>query len=116
MNTAVLADFHEALQLVDGNQAAAAQLALASALRDASPEAGGIQRALTVREAAIRLRLNIQTVYQLCRNGRLTSFRAGRAVRIPAAEMERFESEPLADPNPDPDPDLADPDNIEWQD
>jgi excisionase family DNA binding protein len=45
----------------------------------------------TVSEAATRLKLSSKTVYQLCKVGQLRTFRAGRAIRVPVEEIERFE-------------------------
>jgi excisionase family DNA binding protein len=48
----------------------------------------------TVAEVAQFMRLNPETVRRAIRDGRLKAVRLGRALRIPAAEMERlFESD-----------------------
>lgn len=45
---------------------------------------------LTVTEAARRLSLGRATAYQLVRQGDLPSVRIGRAVRVPAHELEAW--------------------------
>lgn len=94
MNDSVLRDYDEALALT-GDKIAAASLALAAALRDAHPAAAPAEppATLTVPEAAERLRVNKQTVYRLCRDGRLPSYKVGSALRIFTEEIERFERE-----------------------
>ena len=50
------------------------------------------KRMLTVDEAAARLNLCTKKVYAMCRAGELPCVRAGRAVRIPTEQIERFEA------------------------
>ncbi|MGO8970529.1 MAG: helix-turn-helix domain-containing protein [Myxococcaceae bacterium] len=45
---------------------------------------------LTVREAAVRLRVNPVTVYRLCAAGKLRHSRVSNAVRIAPADVESF--------------------------
>ena len=52
------------------------------------------KRMLTVDEAAARLNLCTKKVYAMCRAGELPCVRAGRAVRIPTEQVERFEANP----------------------
>ena len=47
---------------------------------------------LTVEETAARLRLSTKKVYEMCASGELPSYRAGRAIRISQADVERFEA------------------------
>ena len=61
-------------------------------------ETGGKTRpstVLTVAEAACRLNVTRQTVYQMCQSGRLRFFRpgTGQALRIPLAAVEQDENE-----------------------
>jgi len=51
-----------------------------------------------VREAAARLHLSSPEVYHLILAGRLDSFWSGDAVRVPLAEIERYETEAPAPP------------------
>lgn len=46
--------------------------------------------AVTYREAGRRLSVCERTIATLVRNGRLRAVKAGRAVRIPVVELERF--------------------------
>ena len=102
MNDAVLQDFAEALHLVNGDRAAAANLALASALRDCQPTGLAAvepaSRSYTVKETAARLGVSTKSIYQLALDGRLRSYRVGRAIRVPAEDIERFQSERSALP------------------
>ena len=49
--------------------------------------------ALTVAEVAARLKITRKTVYVMCRSHTLRCYRAGRSLRVPVEEIERFESE-----------------------
>jgi len=53
---------------------------------------------LTVKEAARRLNLSSKMIYQMCLDGRLACFRAGRAIRIRVEEIERFEADSKVTP------------------
>ena len=72
---------------------AAAILTLAAVLAgDAQPDA----RPLTVKQAADRLSVSVDAVYDLCREGRLRCFRAGEGrgtIRIRPADLHRFQIE-----------------------
>ena len=72
---------------------AAAILTLAAVLAgDAQPDA----KPLTVRQAAQRLGVSVDAVYDLCRDGRLKCFRAGEGrgtIRIRPADLHRFQIE-----------------------
>jgi excisionase family DNA binding protein len=72
---------------------AAAILTLAAVLAgDAQPDA----KPLTVRQAAQRLGVSADSVYDLCRDGRLRCFRAGEGrgtIRIRPADLHRFQIE-----------------------
>ena len=88
MNAAVNTLYAEYLAHTGGDKAAAASLALAAVIA----ETGGKTpppTALTVSEAARRLGVTRQTVYEMCQRGRLRSFRAGngRTLRIPAEAL-----------------------------
>ncbi len=71
----------------------AALLTLAAVLGgEAQPDA----RPLTVRQAAERLGVSADTVYDLCKDGRLRCFRAGEGrgtIRIRPADLHRFQIE-----------------------
>jgi len=74
MNAAVQQDFTEALELVDGDKAAAANLVLASALR-AGPLATTSQgQPMTVPEVARFLRVRPDKVLAWIRSGRLCGY------------------------------------------
>ena len=90
MNAAVNALFAEYLEHTGGDRAAAATLTLAAVMQQ---ERAPVQpaAALTVDEAAVRLRTHRATIYRLCRCGKLHCYRAGRVLRIPLEEVERFE-------------------------
>jgi excisionase family DNA binding protein len=94
MNVAVNILYAEYLDHTGGDKAAAASLTLAAVMA----ETGGKtppSMALTVAEAARRLNVTRQTVYQMCQSGRLRSFRpgTGRALRIPLEAIEHCENE-----------------------
>ena len=92
MNAAVNTLYAEYLEHTGGDKAAAATLTLAAVMQEdrapAQPAA-----ALTVDEAAVRLRTHRATLYRLCRSRKLHCYRAGRVLRILIEEVERFESE-----------------------
>jgi excisionase family DNA binding protein len=75
-----------------------------------APDSNGPAGPLTVAEAAAALRLAPQTVYELVADGRLDSYRAGRAIRVPRAAVDAFMAGrgtrplPLPDPAPSPPP------------
>jgi excisionase family DNA binding protein len=48
---------------------------------------------LTVKEVASVLRIARMSVYRLCEDGTLKSFRVGRTIRIPAAAFDQFLAE-----------------------
>ena len=50
----------------------------------------GVERLLTVMEAAERLRVCTATVYGLCKSGKLGHVRVGNSIRIPEAELRRL--------------------------
>ena len=94
MNAAVNTLYAEYLDHTGGDKAAAASLTLAAVMA----ETGGKtppSTALTVAEAARRMNVTRQTVYQMCQSGRLRSFRpgTGRALRIPLEAIEQCENE-----------------------
>jgi excisionase family DNA binding protein len=55
-----------------------------------STEVGGGADLLTVSQVAARLRVKPVTVYRLCQRGELAHFGVSNAVRVEAAELERF--------------------------
>ena len=85
MNTQVVSQYNEYLKLTGGDNAAAAGLTLAAALRDCRPAAAEPvppTGALTVAEAASRLRVSPWTIYRLACTGKLPSYRAGSGAAI----------------------------------
>lgn len=96
MNATIVALFTDYLNLTSGDHAAAASLVLADALTSKKPEPIIVEpedcRSCTVKEAARRLNLSSKKVYQMCIAGHLRCFKAGRAIRIPIEEIERFET------------------------
>jgi len=48
-----------------------------------------VERLLTVKEVAERLRVSTATVYGLCKSGKLGHVRVGNSIRIPEAELGR---------------------------
>lgn len=82
MNAPVNALYAEYLEYTGGDKIATATLTLAAVMyEDRAP----VQptAALTVDEAAARLRTHRATIYRLCRSRKLHCYRAGRALRIP---------------------------------
>lgn len=96
MNDALLQDFAEALRLVDGDRFAAANLALASALRASVRINIPTDRPLTVPEVAKLLRVHRDKVLAWIRSGRLRGFNVaehegGRPkYRINQVDLEAF--------------------------
>src|SRR5262249_13626631 len=99
------------LSEADADRELAALAALHDAYfgRGADPAPGIVGPAypLTIAEVAAVLRLARQTVYELVADGRLSSFRAGRAIRITRAALDAFmagqapRSHPVLDPVPE---------------
>ena len=56
---------------------------------------------LTVPEAANRLSIGRSKLYELVSEGQLATVKIGRAVRVPAREVERFADALLAAAHPD---------------
>ena len=52
---------------------------------------------LTTAEAASRLSIGRSKLYELVGGGQIVTVRIGRAVRVPASEVERYAAELLAD-------------------
>ena len=95
MNNQVVSEYNEYLKLTGGDKAAAASLTLAAVMMEGRSETPAPPAmALTVAEAAQRLRVSRYTVYQMCQSGRLRSFRpgTGRALRIPVEAVEQCEN------------------------
>jgi excisionase family DNA binding protein len=104
MNPAVNTLFAEYLEHTGGDKAAAASLTLAAVMQDYQPAAPeksppDDSGSLTVKEAAGRLKLSSKKIYQMCVAGQLRCFRAGRAIRVPIKEIERFENESAPPPS-----------------
>ena len=78
MNNQVVSQYNEYLKLTGGDKIAAAGLTLAAVMMEGHSEAPAQpMTALTVAEAARRLRVSRYTVYEMCKSGRLRSFRPG---------------------------------------
>jgi excisionase family DNA binding protein len=92
--------YHRYLELT-GEPQAAAMLVLAHS--NLSGGSGTVEEFLTVPEAAERLRVSANRVYELVRDKRLPSFRAGRggAIRIKASDLGKIEEPKTASPEPD---------------
>jgi len=93
MNAAVNALYAEYLEHTGDDKAAAASLTLAAMMAETGGKTPPTS-ALTVAEAARRLGVSRQTVYQMCQSGRLRSFRpgTGRLLRIPLEAIEQCEN------------------------
>jgi excisionase family DNA binding protein len=71
-----------------GDPVAAAILTYTEAVLGIQP-----QPALTAKEAATLLGVSIDSVYELCRSGKLRHRRVGRAVRIERIDLENFQGD-----------------------
>ncbi|MGA2035805.1 MAG: helix-turn-helix domain-containing protein [Thermoguttaceae bacterium] len=74
--------------MTEGDKTAAASLALADVMFE--ERESSIPDSLTVAEAAKRLRLAPNTVYDLCAQGEIIHHRVGRAIRLRPADIEEF--------------------------
>jgi len=77
------------LELTQGDKAAAASLALADVMLEEERESP-IPESLTVAEAAKRLHVSPNTVYDLCARGEIIHHRVGRAIRLRPADIEEY--------------------------
>jgi len=90
---------NEIANLCRGFQAEGFDVATAAILTLAAVLAGGVQvdaKPLTVKQAADQLGVSVDTIYDLCRDGRLRCFRAGEGrgtIRIRPADLHRFQIE-----------------------
>ena len=66
----------------------AAVRAFATPLLPAADERTQTERMLTVREAALALRISTATVYKLCALGKLTHVRALNVIRVPERALD----------------------------
>jgi len=80
--------YEKYLEMTEGDKAAAASLALADVMF-AEPESA-IPESLTVAEAAKRLHVSPNTVYDLCTRGEIKHHRVGRAIRLRPADIEEY--------------------------
>jgi excisionase family DNA binding protein len=91
MNNTLLNDFNKALELVEGDRGAAAQIVLASVLRESCTD-----RPMTVPEVAKFLRVRPDKVLSWIRSGRLRGYNVaehetGRPkYRVNPADLEAF--------------------------
>lgn len=96
MNDTTLQDFQEALQLVEGDRSAAAQLVLAAALRESGRVNVPIDRPMTVPEVARHLRVREDKVLSWIRSGRLRGYNIAEhetsrpTYRVNPADLEDF--------------------------
>ena len=91
MNAAVNTLYAEYLEHTGGDKAAAANLALAAVLmEDRAPVP---ETALTVTEAAKRLKVAPNTVYLLVERGELQHHRIGRTIRILPADIDAYQKQ-----------------------
>jgi excisionase family DNA binding protein len=80
--------YEKYLEMTGGDKAAAASLALADVMfkERESP----IPESLTVAEAAERLHVARNTVYDLCARGEINHHRVGRTIRLRPADIEEY--------------------------
>lgn len=55
-----------------------------------SPQVEAVRRAISVDEAAIQLGIGRSLAYELIREGRLRSVRAGNRILVPISALEEF--------------------------
>ncbi len=91
MNATVNALYAEYLEHTGGDKAAAASLSLAAVLMENGGPAKPPDAALTVTEAAKRLNVATNTVYDLVERGELTHHRIGRTIRILPADIDAYQ-------------------------
>lgn len=98
MNPAVNALYAEYLEHT-GDKAAAASLTLAATLRECAPATPAgvadplLPRSLTVAQAAKRLGVGADRVYDLCRRGEVAHHRLGKAIRILPEDLAAYEQQ-----------------------
>jgi excisionase family DNA binding protein len=92
MNDAVMQRYAEYLQET-GDKAAAASLTLAAVMAETGQPGVQPSRALTVAEAAERLRISQDTVYALVAKGELPHHRIGkgRSIRFSTDDLAEYE-------------------------
>src|SRR6056297_2313448 len=54
---------------------------------------------LTAAEVADQLRVSTMTIYRLIRSGELKAVRVGRNYRVPVADLERYLTDQVVDPD-----------------
>jgi excisionase family DNA binding protein len=91
MNAAVNSLYTEYLDHTGGDKAAAASLTLAAVLME--ERAPQPDTALTVPEAAKRLKIAPNTVYLLVERGELQHHRIGRTIRIMPADIDAYQQQ-----------------------
>jgi excisionase family DNA binding protein len=96
MNATTWTIYREYLDRTEGDKAAAASLTLADALqatlelRQPDP---ATPSALTVAEAAQRLKVATNTVYDMVERGELRHHRIGRTIRILPADIDAYQKQ-----------------------
>lgn len=80
--------YQKYLEMTEGDKAAAASLALADVMFE-EPESP-VSESLTVAEAAKRLHVARNTVYDLCARGEINHHRVGRTIRLRPADIEEY--------------------------
>ena len=87
MNSHTL-DLYRQYQAETGDPVAASNLVLAQAMF--AQQERQQEQALTVAEAAKRLKISEKKLYRLCEAGDLSHHKVGRAIRIPPEAIDRF--------------------------
>jgi excisionase family DNA binding protein len=87
MNQQTLELYHQYREET-GDAVAASNLVLAHAMF--AQQERKQEQAITVAEAARRLKISQKKVYRLCEAGDLTHHKVGRAIRIPPEAIDRF--------------------------
>jgi excisionase family DNA binding protein len=81
--------YEKYLRMTEGDRAAAASLALADVMFGEERELP-IPESLTVAEAAKRLHISPNTVYDLCARGEIIHHRVGRAIRLRPEDIDEY--------------------------
>jgi len=93
MNAAVNALYAEYLEHTGGDKSAAASLTLAAVMQEGRSPASPPETALTVVEAAKRLKVAPNTVYLLVERGELQHHRIGRTIRILPSDIDAYQQQ-----------------------
>jgi excisionase family DNA binding protein len=88
MNKQVKQLYATYLELTEGDKAAAASLALADVMFE--ERESPVPESLTIAEAAKRLHIAPNTMYDLCARGEIIHHRVGRAIRLRPADIDEY--------------------------